>query len=83
MINIKCEQLTGYILSEIFSGFNMKLYPYDGTTEPFDTFIARFENFSLHFQWSEPERLFNLLRSRYGTEYQSDRFRMELKSTKR
>ena len=31
-------------------GFNTKLHPYGGTPEPFDTFIARFENFSSHFQ---------------------------------
>ena len=41
-------------------GFNPKLHPYDGTTEALDTFLARFENFSSHFQWSESERLFNL-----------------------
>ena len=28
--------------------------------EALDTFLARFENFSSHFQWSEQERLFNL-----------------------
>ena len=90
--------------------FSLKLYPYDGTSEPFETFIARFENFSDHFQWSEQERLFNLrnslaksvgnvlwdsgspsssaeliqlLRSRYGTEHQAERFRMELKTRRR
>ena len=91
-------------------GFNTKLHPYDSTTEALDTFLARFENFSTHYQWNESERLFNLrnclaksvgnvlwdsgsisssfeliqlLRSRYGTEHQSDRFRMELRSRRR
>ena len=36
--------------------FHPKLHPYDGTTEALDTFLARFENFSSHFQWNEQER---------------------------
>ena len=87
-----------------------KLHPYDGTSEPLETFLARFENFSSHYRWEEDERLFHLrnslantvgnvlwdsgsptsssdlitlLRSRYGTEHQADRFRMELKTRRR
>ena len=44
-------------------GFNIKLHPYDGTSKLFETFIARFENFSDHFQWNENDRLFNLRNS--------------------
>ena len=94
----------------VVRGFSSKLHPYDGTSESFETFIARFENFSTHFQWTEAERLFHLrnslaksignvlwdsgspstsselltlLRSHYGTEFQTNRFRMELKTRRR
>ena len=44
-------------------GCTTKLHLYEGTSEPFDTFIARFENFTSHFQWDEEEHLFNLRNS--------------------
>ena len=87
-----------------------KLNPYDGISEPLETFLVRFEKFSVHFKWSDEERLFHLsnslgktvgnvlwdsgtaktaedliklLKGRYGTENQSERFRMELKYRRR
>jgi hypothetical protein len=88
-----------------------KLPPYDGVTEPLETFLARFENFSSYFCWNEGDRLFHLkntltgsvgtilwdngfpiknssdliriLKSRYGSDHQMERFRMELKVRRR
>ena len=40
--------------------FSDKLTPYDGISEPLETFLARFENFASLFRWDEDERLFNL-----------------------
>jgi len=87
-----------------------RLKPFDGTSEPLDTFLARFENFSSYYEWEEKERLFHLqnglvgsvgnvlwdsgsprrsadliglLRSRFGTDNQAERFRMELKTRRR
>ena len=37
-----------------------KLAPYDGVTEPLETFLARFENYSSQHRWDEEECLFNL-----------------------
>jgi len=37
-----------------------RLTPFDGTSEPLETFLARFENFSSYFAWGERERLFHL-----------------------
>ena len=40
-----------------------KLEQYESAKEPLETFLARFENFSRYFHWSENDRLFNLCNS--------------------
>ena len=36
----------------------MKLHSYDGVSEPLETFLARFENFSSHYKWKEEDSYF-------------------------
>ena len=33
-------------------GYTAKLNPFDGVSEPFKTFIARFDNFASHYEWT-------------------------------
>ena len=43
--------------------YTAKLNPYDGVTEPLETFLAKFENYSASHRWGEEEQLFNLRNS--------------------
>ena len=88
---------------------NVKLGRYDGST-CLATFLAKFENCSQYYSWSEEDRLFQLraslegpagqilwdagrthsvedvvklLRTRFGSEGQPERFRAELKARRR
>src|SRR6266496_3126358 len=65
-----CQSPTGNMATGVIqearkyvSRYTAKLEAFDGTTEPLETFLARFEHFSRHYQWDEEERMFHLQNS--------------------